>query len=137
MSWLYYGLFLDNDTRNRLFDFVNDEHFGNILKKADKIYLDHCTLLHISQYQRGDEYALNTLLLSEPKYSIKMYITHIGLSDKAMAFKVRGIEKLCANKIPHITICTMNNGKPVDSNNIKTWFKLDKEIEIIGILKRI
>lgn len=35
-----------------------------------------------------------------------------------MAFKV-DIEPLkCANEIPHITICTFNGGKPVDSNNI-------------------
>lgn len=137
MSWQYYGLFLDNDTRNRLLDFVNDEHFSDILKKADKIYLNHCTLLHKSQYRKNDTKALDTLLLISPKYTMKMYITHIGLSDKAMAFKVTNIENLCANKIPHITICTMNGGKPVDSNNIKTWFKLNDFIEIVGTLKRI
>ena len=31
------------------------------------------------------------------------------------------IINLCANKIPHITICTFNGGKPVDSNNITEW----------------
>lgn len=53
----------------------------------------------------------------------------IGISDKAMAFRIdkelMGIP--CANNIPHITICTFNGGKPADSNDITEW----KDIEPI------
>lgn len=38
-------------------------------------------------------------------------IDGIGISDKAMAFRVVYPSNLCANKIPHITICTSNGGK--------------------------
>lgn len=46
-----------------------------------------------------------------------------------MAFRCNIPENLCANKIPYITICTFNGGKPVDSNNITEW----KDIEPIII----
>lgn len=36
---------------------------------------------------------------------------------------------LCANKIPHITICTFRGGMPKDSNNITEW----KDIEPITV----
>lgn len=46
-----------------------------------------------------------------------------------MAFRVVYPSNLCANKIPHITICTSNGGKPVDSNYITEW----KDIEPITV----
>lgn len=63
------------------------------------------------------------------RYSI--IIDGIGASDKSLAFRVAGDSMctVCANKIPHITICTFNGGKPVDSNNITEW----KDIEPIII----
>lgn len=93
--------------------------------------------MHKSQYDAGSTKILNTLLLLSSNYTTKMIITHIGVSRNAMAFKVKGIENLCANDIPHITIATFDNGKPVDSNNIKSWFPLEKPIEVVGTLKRI
>ena len=45
--------------------------------------------------------------------------------------------EICANEIPHITICTFNGGKPVDSNNIVRWYYLDEPIEIETTLKRV
>lgn len=73
-------------------------------------------------------------------------MTHIGISDKAMAFKVSlqdsefdmcSLTLLCANKIPHITICTFNGGKPVNSNNITKWYDLNEPISIETILKKV
>lgn len=56
----------------------------------------------------------------------------VRLSTEVLKYKI--IDNLewctvCANKIPHITICTFNGGKPVDSNNITEW----KDIEPIII----
>ena len=45
----------------------------------------------------------------------------VGISDKAMAFKVEGVDNICANEVPHITIATFRGGNPVDSNNITNW----------------
>lgn len=68
---------------------------------------------------------------------VNLTITEIGISRNAMAFKVTGKDLICVNDIPHITIATFDNGKPVDSNNIKSWFPLEKPIEIVGTLKKI
>ena len=46
-----------------------------------------------------------------------------------MVFKVNIFPLVSVNKTPHITICTFNGGKPVDSNNITEW----KDIEPIII----
>lgn len=45
----YFGLFLDTDTKNRLMDILTDNIDYNIaLGVADRIFIDHCTLLHVS-----------------------------------------------------------------------------------------
>lgn len=48
----------------------------------------------------------------------------IGFSNKAIAFRVTIPDLPCANAKPHITICTINEGKPVDSNGIATWIPI-------------
>lgn len=46
----------------------------------------------------------------------------IGFSNKAIAFRVTIPDLPCAK--PHITICTINGGKPVDS--ICEWISIPK-----------
>lgn len=46
-------------------------------------------------------------------------VNGIGFSNKAIAFRVTIPDLPCAK--PHITICTINGGKPVDSNGICEW----------------
>lgn len=41
-------------------------------------------------------------------------VNGIGFSNKAIAFRVTIPDLPCANAKPHITICTINGGKPVD-----------------------
>lgn len=157
-KWQYYGLFLTKDSRNILIDFIRNGKYSNELfipaqcmGNNDKAYLDHCTLLHISQYDR-DSFTDNLiksrldLALEDNRVKASLNITHIGMCDKAMAFKVslqdnefkvNSFTLLCANDVPHITICTLNGGKPVDSNNITEWEELDKPIIVETILKRI
>ena len=69
-------------------------------------------------------------------YEVK--ITHIGFNQKAMAFKVRlpnGFPSFTF-KTYHITICTFDNAKPVESNNIINWHKLFAPIIITTILTK-
>lgn len=157
-KWQYYGLFLTKDSRIKLLDFLRSDkcpmqitlavHYAS---QDNRVYLDHCTLLHIAQYDK-DSFTDNLikarldLALEDNRVKANLNITHIGISDKAIAFKVSiqdsefdmcSLALLCANEIPHITICTSNNGKPVDSNNITEWRKLDKSIKIETILKRV
>lgn len=139
----YYGLFLTEYGKTKLkvwlwgngYDFNND-----IIKGAlpENWYLDHCTLLHKSQVlthpQLADTLKVATEYCNNAKGTLE--INGIGVSDKAMAFRCNLSEELCANKIPHVTICTFNGGKPVDSNMITEW----KDIESIKVeakLKRV
>ena len=129
----YIGLFLTEESKAELkkwFDWYDFDN--NILESCpEKWHLDHCTLLHRSQ--RGeDNYLIEEYLefmLSVQVKNMCLEIDGIGVSDKALAFRCNLSEELCASKIPHITICTFNGGKPVDSNNITEW----KDIEPIII----
>jgi hypothetical protein len=67
---------------------------------------------------------------------LQIVINGIGISNKAMAFRVDKKSVYCVNDIPHITIATFNNGKPVDSNNIEYWVSI-KPIIITTTLKKV
>jgi Fe-S cluster assembly ATPase SufC len=66
---------------------------------------------------------------------VTLTVTHVGLSDKAMAVVVTGYRS--KNKIPHVTIAiNPNDGKAKDSNDI-TNFKEVKPFEIVGKITEI
>lgn len=136
MNYQYFGLFLSEDNRNKLIKVILDNPIiANIVfQKESTLYLDHCTLIHKSQH---DEKITNKLSLYINDW-FTLYIDKIGFSNKAIAFGVDfGNEYLtCVNSKPHITICTINGGKPVDSNNIQEWIPIPK-IEVSSILKVI
>lgn len=116
----YFGLFLDTDTKNRLMDILTDNIDYNIaLNVADKIFIDHCTLLHVSQLHGNSE--IYNYLKGYVGEKFQIVINGVGISDKAMAFRVDEKSVICVNNIPHITIATFRGGKPVDSNEITNW----------------
>lgn len=133
----YFGLFLDIYTKNILMNMLTDNIDYNIaLNVADKIFIDHCTLLHVSQLHGNSEVFNN--LNNRLGENIQIKIEGIGISDKAMAFKVilpKNVHSI--NKTSHITICTFNGGKPVESNNITKWFILEEPIQVKTTLKKI
>lgn len=119
----YYGLFLTEESKAKLKAWLINSNYQSEILKSEKEYLDHCTMLHKSQ--RGeDTYLIEEdlkFMLTVQVKNMRLEIDGIGVSDKAMAFRCNLSEELCANKVPHITICTFNGGKPVDSNNITEW----------------
>lgn len=116
----YFGLFLDTDTKNRLMDILTDIiEYDFFLGNADKIFIDHCTLLHVYQLHGNSE--IYNYLNSKVEEKFQIVIDGIGVSNKAMAFRVASYSVVCVNDIPHITIATFNGGKPVESNNITNW----------------
>ena len=115
-NYQYYGLFLGTDTKNMLMDNLTDNIDYNV---ADRILIDHCTLLHKSQLEGNEK--LQSYLESNLGKPISIKLVAVGVSDKAMAFKVEGVDNICANKVPHITIATFRGGNPVDSNRIIDW----------------
>lgn len=119
-NYQYYGLFLDTDIKNMLMDNLTDNIDYNIaLGVADRIFIDHYTLLHKSQLDDNKE--LQLYLESNLGKSISIRLVAVGISNKAMAFKVEGVDNICANEVPHITIATFRGGNPVDSNRIINW----------------
>lgn len=119
----YYGLFLTEESKTKLKNWLINSNYQPEILRSEKEYLDHCTMLHKSQ--RGeDTYLIEEdlkFMLAVQVKNMRLEIDGIGVSDKALAFRCNLSEELCANKVPHITICTFNGGKPVDSNNITEW----------------
>lgn len=145
-TWEYIGLFLDKETKNKLRDIALNSKYGDLLKNAKKEYIDHCTLLHCTDFCKPEGNPLMHYLNSLIKKGFTKYklrIDAIGVSDKAMAFKVcTEIDKkqkpsiYCYRDTPHITICTFEGGKPVDSNNITEWHYFEKPLIIETTLKK-
>lgn len=142
-KWQYYGLFIDKETHDKLIDVLVDYHWIGTLNDSEKEYLDHCTLLHISQSSTPSGHPLMCLLnsfLKKGDIKHNIIIDAIGISEKAMAFRVIFPKKSrvsSLNEMPHITICTFNGGKPVESNNITKWYPFDEPIKIETTLKRV
>ena len=131
----YFGLFLSINTKNVLMDGLTDNIDYNIaLGVADRIFIDHCTLLHKSQLEGNEE--LQSYLESNLGKSISIKLEAIGISDKAMAFKVEGVDNICANEVPHITIATFRGGNPVDSNKIINWTCIEPVVITAKLEKR-
>jgi predicted kinase len=76
---------------------------------------------------------------SEVGKEVELTVTELGISDMAMAVKVEGYPSV--NKIPHITIAVNDKegGKPVMSNNITNWDKVDLgfNLRLHGIVTEI
>lgn len=131
----YFGLFLDTDTKNRLMDILTDNIDYNIaLNVADKIFIDHCTLLHVSQLHGNSE--IYNYLKGYVGEKFQIVINGVGISDKAMAFRVDEKSVVCVNDIPHITIATFRGGNPVDSNEITNWKDIEPIIITVKLEKR-
>lgn len=137
----YFGLFLSDETKDYLLKLLlSDNKYRDYLDYSDRIYLDHCTLIHtchliaLNLNENSELFARTNKLIDK---DFKLTITGIGWTYEAMAFKVEiPAELTCLNATPHITICIFGDGKPIDSNNITAW----KDIEPITItttLKKI
>lgn len=138
-KWQYYGLFIDKDNHDKLIDILVNSHWIGTFNDSEKKYLDHCTLLHNSQVSLSHSliHLLNSKIEAK-KTEYIITIDAIGISNKAMAFKVTLPKNVYSvNKTPHITICTFNGGKPVESNNITKWFLLKEPIQVKTTLKKI
>lgn len=131
----YFGLFLDTDTKNRLMDILTDNIDYNIaLGVADRIFIDHCTLLHVSQLHGNSE--IYNYLKGYVGKEFQIVINGVGISDKAMAFRVDKKGVVCVNDIPHITIATFREGKPVDSNEITNWKNIEPIVITVKLEKK-
>lgn len=99
MNYQYFGLFLDEPTRNKLMQVIigNPIISNLVFQIGSTIYLDHCTLLHKNQHE---EKMANSLQYRIDD-SFRLIVSKIGISEKAIAFGVElGNQHLpCANLI--------------------------------------
>ena len=119
-NWIYFGVFLDADESERVYNIINSLHGIDIPDDWRK-YTDHMTIIYNNKSAIAQAWAKATA----PRVGedVLLKATHIGMSDKAIAIRVNG--EMSANAIPHITIACSPTGKPVDSNKITNWRKID------------
>lgn len=142
-DFLYFSLYLTNKSKEELMNFVQD-NFANIINKADKIYLDHITLLHKND-KRSDRFKLmmyellNYIFKKFIGVTYEVNIIAFGSNNRAFAFKVELPDgfPIFLYKQYHITICTFNKGKPVESNNIIDWHELNEPITVTTVLEKV
>ena len=115
---LYSAVVIDEGTRNSLKFKFEDEIPSNWV-----IMLHHMTIRLGGLKNKSEIGKLVTLT-----------VTHIGISEMAMAIRVSGYES--KNEFPHITVAINPDGKPVMSNEITTWRQV-KEFNINGIVTEI
>ena len=130
-NWIYFGVFLDEKSRNKLFQ-LTDKLIGNEIDNTWKKYCHHMTIA----FNNGSENVRSLYEMYEPYFGFEMELlaTHIGFSDDAIAVSVE-FDGITNNKIPHITLATPQNGKPVNSNYITKWKKMINPIHLTGVLK--
>lgn len=93
-----------------------------------KMYCHHMTI----QYPGTPEFVKPYL-----KTDQKLEVTHVGVSNKAVAVRVVGFHS--ANKIPHITVAVnvRGGGKPVDSNAITDWVPVENGPKLKGTVEEL
>lgn len=113
----YIGLILNENDKSALIN-----NFRNFIPKDWKFICHHVTL-KIKDFDDSDIESLGKIE--------KIKITHFGIDQKlsCAAFKVEAnIDS--QNDLKHITFAIGANGEPKNSNFIKNFKKLKKEIEI-------
>ena len=119
-NWIYFGVFLDADESERVYNIINSLPGIDIPDDWRK-YTSHMTIIYNNKSEIAQAWAKATA----PRVGedVLLKATHVGVSDKAIAIRVNG--EMSANAIPHITIACSPTGKPVDSNKITNWRKID------------
>jgi len=112
---------LDDTSKNKLLTAI-----GHQIPEGWKIYAHHMTV----NYGKG----LPENLKGDLGNSVSIRATEIGISDMAIAVKVEGYHS--DNDLPHVTVAVNVNagGKPVMSNQITNWEKLDSYINLSGVV---
>lgn len=117
-DWIYFGIFLDDKSKSRTLEAVSNN--GVSIPNDWKIFNHHMTIAfnnHSEEAEKLYNYYRRYIVDMSPT---NLVVDGIGYSEEAIALRVRWNLPI-ANKIPHITIATPPNGKPVNSNKITTW----------------
>lgn len=124
---LYTGIFISSSQLEDLKKLIPEEFKAK--EGYKEIEYPHVTVFfHTNMPLPIVQYILNHNELS----NFEIVVDGIGYTDKALALRV--FKVICTgdstlvpstNKQQHITLATINDGKPVDSNTIKDWKVID------------
>ena len=132
---MYSALVLDEKSRIKLAKWANDNiTIGGVRlpilvqREGWKMFCHYMTI----QYPGIPDF-IESFIDSDQK----LEAIAVGVSDKAVAVRVVGFHS--ENKIPHVTVAinVKDGGKPVMSNDIKDWKKIEKPIKLTGIVKEL
>lgn len=91
MNYQYFGLFLDEPTRNKLMQVIigNPIICNLVFQRGSTIYLDHCTLLHKNQHEEK--------MANDLQYRIdgnfRLIVNKIGISADKSKFSIEEFSK--------------------------------------------
>lgn len=124
MPWLYWGLFIHEKDKRILVEMANRELMKINRKKIPnnwEVYCDHITVVYNDGSTAAETFSdrLNGMSNMEMMYSV----SKIGFSERVIAFGVEGV--ISQNEQPHITIAVAPGAKPVESNYIKNWYRIE------------
>lgn len=119
-NWIYFGVFISDDAKH-----LNEmaiEKQGMDIPFNWKMFNHHMTIA----FNDGSEESQKLFDSYKIHFGkkIKLIVNGIGISDDAIAVRI-SFKHPIANKIPHITIATPPNGKPVNSNKITKWYDIE------------
>lgn len=121
----YTGVILNERSRKKLF-----KSFNKFIPRSYKLISHHMTINLGGIDKQFEKY------LGLP---IKLKVEEFAIDERVAVVKVSGFNS--DNIVPHITIAVneLNNGKPIDSNNIdeENWNSIKKPIYLVGKIKEI
>ena len=135
-TWIYYGIFFSDKTKRAILEHAKHWIYGkfnNDIPDDWKIYCDHVTLVFNDRSPKAQEAAdfYENYMINQ---YVSMNITHIGITNKSIAFKV---DYETENKHSHITVAVAPDAKPVNSNDIENWYKLDESFYVSGKINKV
>ena len=132
-NWIYYGIFLTEDSKKKLLDAVRRWFIENNQRFPEdwRIICEYMTLVY------NDGSASRQMLANEYKPFLNQEETldciSIGVSTRAIAVE---IDFPTQNRRSHVTVAVAPGARTVESNAIETWFEF-KKMSLKGTYKRI
>lgn len=120
INWIYFGVFIDDMSKKKNLQAIKENNV--VIPEEWKMFNHHLTIAFNNKTE--DAQNLYNVYKHTLGNVISITVDGIGVSDDAIAMRVN-FNNPIANKIPHITIATPPNGKPVNSNKITKWFDIE------------
>jgi len=121
---IYKAAFITKDSRAKLLSELKDK-----IPDDWRIYAHHMTML----FGKKQNDMIQKYIDQHIDTEVKLNAIELGISPDAMAVKIES-DVPTDNKIPHVTIAVPKGGKPVNSNNITNWERLEQPIEITATI---